>query len=195
MTRNKGKARTRHPLLLYRRLASYYRRPLVLLLLVSAGLLIWDPPELQELRLTLVLTLLLSVTLLLLTFLMSRVAHVQCGEYGLRVQLPFYRLHVPYDSIVQTRSVPLHQLFRPSKQPFSSQAFLNPLWQLPVVLVGMEFLPQPRRQLRLWMDSRMIIKNGLVFLVQDHRALRRQIDDAMARWRIGTRDTERELLR
>ena len=40
----------------------------------------------------------------------------------------------------------------------------------------------------------MIIKNGLVFLVQDHRALRRQIDDAMARWRIGTRDAERELL-
>jgi hypothetical protein len=176
--------RKRHPLLLYRRLAAYYRGPLLLLLLVSVGLLAWDPPELQELRSVLGVTLVLSAALLLLTFLMST----------LHVQLPLYRLRVPYESIVETRSVTIRQLFPPSKQPFSSRGFLAPLWQLTAVVVDLEWLPQPRWRLRLWMDGRMILKKGLVLLVKDHRALRRQIDEAVVRWRVSDRDAERELL-
>jgi hypothetical protein len=44
------------------------------------------------------------------------------------------------------------------------------------------------------MDGRMILKKGLVLLVKDHRALRRQIDEAVVRWRVSNRDAERELL-
>jgi len=194
MMRRRRGVRKRHPLMLYRRLAAYYRQPLILLLLVSGGLLAWDPAELQELRLALLLTLLLSLTLLSLTFVMSRLAYVQCGDNGLRVQLPLYRLDVGYDSIVQTRSVSMAALFPPSKQPFSSRGFLNPLWQSTAVVVELEWLPQSRQQLRLWMDSRMILKKALVFLVEDHRALRRQIDEAVVRWRVSRRHAERELL-
>jgi hypothetical protein len=186
--------RKRHPLLLYRRLAAYYRGPLILLLLASVGLLAWDPPELQELRSVLGVTLVLSTALLLLTFLMSTLAFVRCGQQYLHVQLPLYRLRVPYESIVETRSVTIRQLFPPSKQPFSSRGFLAPLWQLTAVVVDLEWLPQPRWRLRLWMDGRMILKKGLVLLVKDHRALRRQIDEAVVRWRVSDRDAERELL-
>lgn len=194
MTTKGRQAREKHPLLLYRRLAAYYRAPLILLLVVSAGLVAWDPPELQELRRIFPLTLLLSLILLVVTLVMSRLAYVQCVDLGLRVQLPLYRLYVGYDSIVQTRSVSLAALHPPSKQPFSSRGFLYPLWHLPAVVVDLEWLPESRARLRLWMDSRMIIKKGLVFLVEDHRTLRRQIDEAVVRWRLDTRDTKRESL-
>jgi len=184
----KGKpARTSHPLVLYRRLASYYGTPCVWLFLVSAGLLVWDRPETTDMRLALLLAALLSATLLLLTFLMSKIAYVQCGEDGLLIQLPLYRVHVPYDSIVRTRTSALGSLFPPSKQPFTSRAFLDPLWTETVVVVEVELLPQPRQQLRLWMDARMLIKNGLVLLVQQPRDLRSQIDEAMIRWRVAKR--------
>jgi hypothetical protein len=180
-------ARTRHPLLLYRRLFSYYGWPSGWLLLVSGGLLVWDPPALADLRLALLLAALLSTTLLLLTFVMSRLAQVQCGEDGLLIQVPLYRLHIPYESIARTRTSSLGTAFPPSRQPFSTRAFLEPLWQAPVVVVEVERLPQSRRQLRLWLDSRMLLKSALVLPVEDHRALRAQIDEAMIRWRVATR--------
>jgi hypothetical protein len=179
--------RKSHPLLLYRRLASYYGTPCIWLLLVSVVLLIWDHPSLKDLQLALVLTALLSVTLLLLTFVMSRLARVECGEDGLLVQVPLYRVHVPYDSIVKTRTASLGALFPPKRQPFSSRSFLNPLWQRPAVVVEVELLPLPSSQLRLWWDGRMFLKRGLVLLVEDHRGLRTQIDDAMIRWRVAKR--------
>ncbi len=187
MRNAKKPARTSHPLLLYRRLFSYYGWPSVWLLVVSGGLLVWDHPALAALRLALLLAALLAVTLLLFTFVLSRIARVQCGEDGLLVQLPLYRLHVPYESIVRTRTSSLGTVFPPSRQPFSSRAFLDPLWLLPVVLVEVEALPRSRRQLRLWMDSRMLLKSALVLLVEDHGALRVQIDEAMIRWRVAKR--------
>jgi hypothetical protein len=178
-------AKTNHPLVIYRRLVSYYGWPSAWLLVVSAGLLVWDEPALEGLTLALALAALLSLTLLLLTLIMSRLASVRCGEDGLLVQLPFHRVHVPYEIITSTRTAALGTLFPPSRQPFTSRAFLNPLWQLPAVVVEVEWLPLPRWQLRLWMDSRMILKGALVLLVKDHTTLRSQMDEAMIRWRAA----------
>jgi hypothetical protein len=155
------------------------------LLLVSAVLLCWDHPLLRPLVLPAAMTALLSAILLLLTFVMSRLAYVECGEDGLLIHLPLYRVHVLYDSIVQTRTSSMATLFPPSKQPFSSRNFLRPLWQQAAVVVETELLPKPRQELRLWMDSRMILKNALVLLVEDHRTLRSQIDEAMIHWRAS----------
>jgi hypothetical protein len=193
MKKGQRQVRTRHPLLLYRRLLSYYRGPCLWLLLVSVVLLVWDHPSLRVLTLPAVMSLLLSVTLLLLTFVMSRLAYVQCGEDGVLIQLPFYRVHVLYDSIVQTRAASLATLYPPSKQPFSSRNFLRPLWQMTALVVQVELLPKPRQQLRMWMDSRMILKSAVVLLVEDHRALRGQIEEAMIRWRIQKGEAERRL--
>jgi hypothetical protein len=193
MRKQQGRVRTRHPLLLYRRLAGYYRGPCLWLLLVSTVLLVWDHPSLRELRLPAVMTFLLSTILLLLTFVMSRLAYVQCGEDGMLIHLPLHRVHVLYDSIVQTRTASLGTLYPPSRQPFSSRNFLSPLWQLPAVVVHVELLPKPRQQLRLWMDSRMFLKSAVVLLVEDHRALRSQIEEAMIRWRIRKGESERRL--
>jgi hypothetical protein len=183
MKKKQDKVRRRHPLLLYRRLTSYYRGPALWLLLVSAVLLYWDHPALRPLALPAAMTALLSTILLLLTFVMSRLAYVECGEDGLLIHLPLYRVHVLYDSIIQTRTSSMGTLFPPSKQPFSSRNFLRPLWQQAAVVVETELLPKPRQELRLWMDSRMILKNALVLLVEDHRTLRGQIDEAMIHWR------------
>jgi hypothetical protein len=193
MKKGQHQVRTRHPLLLYRRLMSFYRGPCLWLLLVSVVLLVWDHPSLQMLTLPAVMTLLLSMILLLLTFFMSRLAYVQCGEDGVLIQLPFYRVHVLYDSIVETRAASLATLYPPSKQPFSSRNFLRPLWRMTALVVQVELLPKPRQQLKLWMDSRMILKGAIVFLVEDHRALRRQIEEAMIRWRIQKGEAERRL--
>jgi len=188
--REKGRQDQRaHPLRLYRRLASYCRAPCLWLLVVSLGLLVWDQSSLRALQLPAMMAALLSAILILLTLAMSRLAYVQCAEDGLLVRLPLRRLHVSYDSIVQTRTSSLGILFPPSKQPFSSRAFLRPLWRLPTVVVELERLPQPRRQLRLWMDSRMLLKSALVLLVEDHRGLRSQIDEAAIRWRVGQRES------
>ena len=188
MSGKDGATRTTHPLLLYRRLASYYRGPACWLFLVSAGLLIWDHPSLAELHVPLVMTGLLSLILILITFVMSRAAYVQCGEDGLLIHLPLYRVHVSYDSITQTRTASMVTMFPPSKQRFSSRNFLNPLSHLAAVVVEVELLPLPRQQLRLWMDGRMLLKSALVLLVDDYRALRNQIEEAMNRWRIGRRE-------
>jgi hypothetical protein len=193
MKRERGKIRTRHPLLLYRRLWSYYRGPCLWLLLVSVVLLVWDHPSLRVLTLPVVMTLLLSVVLLLLTIVMSRLAYVQCGEDGMLIHLPLYRVHVLYDSIVQTRTASLATLYPPSRQPFSSRNFLGPLWQKPALVVHVELLPKPRQQLRLWMDSRMLLKSALVLLVEDHRGLRSQIEEATIRWRTQKGESERRL--
>lgn len=193
MKKEQGQIRTRHALLLYRRLVSYYRGPCLWLLLVSVVLLVWDHPSLRVLRLPVVMTLLLSVILLLLTFVMSRLAYVQCGEDGMLIHLPLYRLHVLYDSIVQTRTASLATLYPPSRQRFSSRNFLRPLWQTPALVVHVELLPKPRQQLRLWMDSRMLLRSALVLLVEDHRALRSQMEEAMIRWRIRKGESERRL--
>ena len=189
--RERGRqVRRAHPLLLYRRLAAYYRVPCLWLLVLSLGLLVWNHPSLSALRLPAVIAALLSSILILLTLAMSRLAYVRCVEEGLLVRLPLRRVHVPYDSIVQTRTSSLGLLFPPSKQPFTSRAFLGPLWRLPTVVVELERLPQPRRRLRLWMDSRMLLKSALVLLVQDHRDLRNQIDEAMIRWRLSLRESQ-----
>jgi hypothetical protein len=191
MSREKVRARARHPLLLYRRLAGYWRIPLTLLLSVSAGLLIWNHPELQELRLTLVLTFLLSSVLLVLTSIMTRVAYAKCGEDGLFIQLPLYQLHVPYESVVETRAAFMYELFPPFKQPLSTRGFLDPLWKKSAVVVRLRSWPRPRRQLRLWMDSRMMIHDGLVLLVKDHMNFRREIQEAMIHWRAGRGNSQR----
>lgn len=193
MTRKRDRVRNKHPLLLYRRLAAYYRTPLLLLMLVSAALLVWDHPALRGLQPVLVLTLALALLLLLLTFIMSRIAYVQCRENGLLVQLPLYRLYVPYESVLETRAVLMYDLFSPSDQPFSSRGFLDPLWERFGVVVRLRRLPLPRSQLRLWMDSRMIVHDGLVFLVADYRGFRRQMQDAMIHWRAGRRDSRQTL--
>ncbi len=183
MVREKAKARAKHPLLLYRRLASYWLGPSLLLMLVSAGLLIWNRPAWRELRLVLVMTFLLPLVLLLVTFIMSRLAYVQCGKGALLIQLPLYRLHVPYESIIETRAAFMYELFPPARQRFSTRGFLEPLWSMSAVVVRLKYFPQPGQQLRLWMDSRMIIHDGLVLLVKDYMGFRREIQATITHWR------------
>jgi hypothetical protein len=123
---------------------------------------------------------------------MSRLAYVQCRDDGFFIQLPLGRLHVPYESVVEARATLMYELFPPSRQRFSVRGFLDPLWKMSAVVIRLRSWPQPRRHLRLWMDSRMIIHDGLVFLVKDYMGFRREIQDAMARWRArrGARGKE-----
>ncbi len=185
MVPERARVRARYPLLLYRRLAEYWRLPSVLLMLVSSGLLVWNHPALRELRSVLLLALLLPLVLLLLTFAMSRVAYVRCRENGLLIQLPLYRLQIPFESVVETRAAFMYEVFPPSKQPFSTAGFLSPLWKKTAVVIRLKRLPRARRQLRLWMDSRMLVHEGLVLLVKDYMGFRREMQDAMIHWRAG----------
>ncbi len=185
MVKGNTRVRARHPLLLYRRLAAYWSLPSVSLMVVSAGLLIWNHPAGRGLRSVLAMTFLLPLVLLLVTFIMSRLAYVQCRTDGILIRLPLYRLHVPYESVIETRASFMYELFPPRKQRFSTRNFLRPLWTMSAVVVRLKYFPRPRQQLRRWMDSRMIIHDGLVLLVKDYMGFRREIQAAITHWRVG----------
>jgi hypothetical protein len=180
-----GRVFQRTPLLLYRRLAEYWGIPSILLLLVSAGLLIWNPPTLQELRMVLVLAFLLALGLLWTAFIMRRLTYVECGEDSLIIQLPFYRMRIPYESVTDVRPAVMHEVFPPAEQSFSAHRFLDPLWSKPAVVLQMRNWPQLRQQLRLWIDSRMIVQDGLVLMVEDDMDFRREMQHAIIQWRAG----------
>ncbi len=185
---SEGRRIKRAPLLLYRRLAGYWGTPSILLLLVSAGLLIWNPPALRELRQILVLAFLLSLSVLWVAFTMRRLAYVEFGDDSLIIQLPFYRLRIPYEYVIDTRSAFMHEVLPPDTQSISTRRFLDPLWSKPAVVVQVRSLPQPRQQLRLWMDSRMIAQDGLVFVVKDDEGFHWEMQDAITQWRDGERN-------
>jgi hypothetical protein len=174
-----------HPLVLQEHLNEQVFWPSILIVCVTAGLLIVNRQELAPHRVALVLLLAGAGLALILTYVYRFRAYVQCGSDGLRIQLPFYRLTIPYSRIRATRPNDFYRLYPPDQQRWTQRAFLDGLWGMTVVLVDLEQLPRSRKWLRLWMSKYMLDPNGPSFTlaVRDWIALRSDLDEHLSRSR------------
>jgi hypothetical protein len=157
----------------------------ILILALCGALLIWDPAPFAIYRPYLFAILIGTGLILILTFLYRLRAYVQCREAGVVVQLPFYRLIIPYEAIRATRPNEVYRLFPPDEQRGTQRRFLRWLWGTTVVVVELEQLPGSRPWLRLWMSPYMLSPNevGLVLPVHDWIALRSDMSEFQSRRR------------
>jgi extradiol dioxygenase family protein len=170
----------RYPLLYQQRFNEMVFWPTILIVGLCAALIVRGVPEFET---YLSVTLLGSGAILILTLFFRLRAYVQCRSSGLRVQLPFYHLEIPYRSIQSTRPTDIYRVFLPTEQRWTQRRFLMPIFGRTVVVVELEELPAPRRRLRLWMTKYMLSPEteGLVLAVRDWIGLRTQLDEFKAR--------------
>jgi hypothetical protein len=175
----------RHPLLLQQNLNEQCFWVCILILAVVVGLFIWNPPGLARYRPNLTIVLVGTGMILILTFMYRLRAYVQCNENALNVQLPFFRLTIPYAVIRATRPNEFGRLFPPEEQRWTQRSFLRWLWSTTVVIVDLEKLPRSRSWLRLWMGKYMLDphEGSLVFPVRDWIAFRSELDEFLSRHR------------
>ncbi|MGD8397607.1 MAG: hypothetical protein PVG11_01985 [Anaerolineae bacterium] len=121
--------------------------------------------------------------ILILTFLFRLRAYVRCLKDDLLIQLPFHRLVIPYREIRRSRPSDLYRIFDPREQRGTQLRFLEPLFGKTVLVLEMERLPAPRRQLQIWMSKYMLLPEdeGLVIPVHDWIAFDRALEELKTR--------------
>jgi hypothetical protein len=174
----KGK---RHPLLFHRRLNEQVFWPCILIVGLIGGLLFWNPAGLERYRATLEVVLVGTGLLLIFTFVLRLRAFAQCRAAGLWVQLPFYHMSIPYQSIKATRLTELHHMFSEGQLGWGQWRFLGPVMGRTVVIVELEALPLRSLARRLWLSKAMICPDevGLIMAVDDWLTFRTELDEAI----------------
>jgi len=175
----------RHALLFQQRLSEQVFWPSVMTVTVCAALLIWNPGELDPYRTSLMIVLVGTGLVLVATLIFRLRAYVQCLPEGVRIQVPFYQLTIPYHQIKATRPTELYRMFPPTKEWWPQRQYLGPLFGATVVVLEMETLPASRFRLRLWLPKYMLCPEriGLVLAVADWMALRTDVDELKTRSR------------
>jgi hypothetical protein len=175
----------RHPLLFQQRFSEQVFWPCIVIVALSAALLVWNPPRVEPYRAILRVALAGSGLILVLTMMYRLRSYVRCLQSGLRLQLPFFHLLIPYREIRSTRPTELYHLFPLEQQKWSQQRFLRAILGKTVVVIEMEQLPHSRIWLRLWMSKYMLCPDrlGLVLVVRDWMAFRAELDEFRARSR------------
>ena len=173
----------RHPLLFQQHLSEQIFWPSILIEALSAALLVWNPTRVEPYRGTLRAVLVGTALVLVLIWLFRLRAYAHCLDSGLYLQLPFFRLNIPYHEIRSTRPTELYRMFPPEQQRWTQRRFLRSLFGKTVVVVDLDQLPRPRIWLRLWMSKYMLCPDrvGLVFAVRDWMAFRAELDEFRAR--------------
>ncbi len=187
MSPKRAKPGRRFRLLLYYRLYTLVRGPLILIALGMA-VLWWRAPFVALLAPRedwLLFVGGLCLALLGLMRIARGLAYVQCFPTHLRIQTPLLRLAVSYERVYSVRPVTFRDMYPPSRQRWSQRHFLEPLYSLTGVGVVLKTYPISERWLRLWLSEYMFLRDahGFLFLVEDWMALSRQIDDFRDRWR------------
>jgi len=173
----------RHPLLLQIRLNEMVFWPATLIIALTAALLIWNPPKMQEYRPHLTIILLGSAGVLILTFLFRLRAYVRCQPQVLHIQLPFRHVDIPYGEIQTTRPSELFRLFPLRQQSPLQRNFLSPLLGYTAIVVQLRNLPMSRLGRRLWMSKYMLGPDveGLVLAVPDWLEFHNELGEYKAR--------------
>jgi hypothetical protein len=175
----------RHPLLFQQRLNEQTFANCVLILIILAAVFVLNPPRLDPVRANLAVVMVGTGLILVLTFLFRLRAYAQCQSEGLKIQLPFYSLTIPYQEIKGVRPTELFRMFPPEKQKWSPRHFLRSLFGETVVVIELEELPSPEFLLRLWMSKYMLCPDttGLNLAVRDWLDFRTELDEHRARHR------------
>jgi extradiol dioxygenase family protein len=173
----------RYWLLYQQRFSEMIFWPGILIVIITAVLLVWQPPQLAGYRLLFALALVVAALVLVLSYFYRLRAYVRCRERDLLVQLPFYRLTIPYSDIRKSRPAELFRLFPPAEQRSTENNFLDPLLGVTVLVIEVSSLPISNRELRLWMSKYMISPDhrGIVLAIRDWIALDTELEELRAR--------------
>lgn len=173
------KARKRYPFWFQQRLYEMIFWPCILLLLLTGGLLAWNPRPLADARAPLSVILAGTAGIFVLVSLYRLRAFACFRPDGLRLQFPFKGFVIPYSEILQTRPTELVHMFPPQRWPIAQGSFLAPIARETMVVVEMERLPLPRFWMRLWVHRYMICPDatGLALPVRDWLTFRAILDE------------------
>ena len=109
------------------------------------------------------------------------------------IHLPFRSFLVPYANVRSVRPDALFRIFPPGEQSGWQRNVMSGVWSRTVVVVELNEFPWPRGQLRTWGGKYLLLPHepGLVLPVQDWMALRTELDDRYAAWRLRQRPEKR----
>lgn len=184
MVRKRG---SRFRLLIYERMWRRWAWPCILIVPASIALW-WFAPDISVThalhRALALVPALVSIIILVFTYLAPRVAWVQCRPNHLRIQTPFYPLVVSYGRIKRVHTKPFAQVFSPSEEKAARRNWLSPYWGKTTLVVELSKYPVSKAWLRLWFSPYFLSPDvpGLVFLVEDWMTLSRQLDDSRSAW-------------
>jgi hypothetical protein len=149
------------------------------LFVLSAALLFLDPAEIQPYRSVLTLSAGLGLIVLVWGFGMSRLSFVAPGRTAVVIQLPFWRVRIPYTAIRSTRLVSLDKV---APERFKEVEMA----ELSAVMLDLERWPQPQSVIAFWL-GRLVLPDGLLLPVDDVIGLRRAIDAGLQELKEGER--------
>ena len=147
----------KHPLLLYRRTVTRYRRSALFLAVcllglwypVSLSLLLWPRPPADHL---LLVGGLVSLFYWLWTLIAARMAYVHLRSNYLLIQTPLFRLKISYRRIRTTHPVDLAHTFPPSMLKRSDRKLLAPFYGLTALGLDLRGWPLSPRTLRFFLS-------------------------------------------
>ena len=186
MARKRG---DRFRLIIYERMWQRWAWPCILIVPASVALW-WFAPRIPIIyapfRALALIPALVSLVILVYTFLARRLAWVQCKPNHLHIQTPFYPLVISYGRIKGVRPKPFSQVFNPAGEKTARLRWLLPYWGKTTLVVELSKYPLSKTWLRLWFSPYLLTADAtsFTFLVEDWMALSRQLDEFRSAWTI-----------
>lgn len=191
----------KHPLLLYRRAVTRYRRAALFLAICLLGLwypvslsyLIWPKPPADRL---LLVGGLVSLFYWLWTLVAARMAYVHLRSNHLLVATPLFRFKISYRRIQNTQPVDLARTFPPKQLRRSERQLLGPFYGQTAIGLDLRGWPLSPRTLRFFL-SRFFFHPGrstLILIVPDWMALSQQLASVLDRWRVTQQEGANNIL-
>ncbi len=186
MARKRG---DRFRLIIYERMWQRWAWPCILIVPASVALW-WFAPRIPIIyapfRTLALIPALVSLVILVYTFLARRLAWVQCKPNHLHIQTPFYPLVISYGRIKGVRPKPFAQVFNPAGEKTARLRWLLPYWGKTTLVVELSKYPLSKTWLRLWFSPYLLTTDAtsFTFLVEDWMALSRQLDEFRSAWTI-----------
>lgn len=185
----------KHPLLLYRRAVTRYRRAALFLAVCLLGLwypvsisyLIWPKPPADRL---LLVGGLVSLFYWLWTLIAARMANVYLRSNHILIQTPLFRLKISYRRIRNTMPVDLARTFPPSRQRRSDRILLAPFYGRTALGLELRGWPMNPRILRFFLSKFFFApdRTTLILIVPDWMALSNQVASVLDSWRGAQRE-------
>lgn len=180
----KARVATKFPLLVYRRLARMWFWPSAPLFVLTAVLIVWNPPLLSELRWWFLPVTLIAAGVMVYALLARYTTYVQAHPHSLRVKAPFYRLSVSYGRLNIVRTVSFKTHFPPESLSWTQRQLAEKLYGHSCIVVELKGYPLSRGWLAILLNRFLLPDKttGLTLLVKDWMQLSNEIEGARAEW-------------
>lgn len=119
--------------------------------------------------------------LFLLAFLLRRRAFVQARESDVLLQVPFFRLKIPYKDVVNVRMASFREIFRDIDLNWASRRFLKPYFKETVATLHLRRFPIASGLLRVFIPNYLFLPRGtgLLLLIKDYIGFNTELDSRL----------------